>query len=103
MSSFRDLILVNDDATPAVHNTKTGAGKLKMSKSLSVSPEINLIGKTVDEALMELDKYLDDAYLAHLGSRPVSHGQATGALRKAVQGHFKTPKIRQSIPPWRIW
>ena len=52
-TNIRDLILVNDDATPAVHNTKTGAGKLKMSKSLSVSPEINLIGKTVDEALME--------------------------------------------------
>lgn len=87
-----DLILVNDDATPAVHNTKTGAGKLKMSKSLSVSPEINLIGKTVDEALMELDKYLDDAYLAHLKSVRIVHGKGTGALRKAVQGHLKRQK-----------
>ena len=83
-TNIRDLILVNDDATPAVHNTKTGAGKLKMSKSLSVSPEINLIGKTVDEALMELDKYLDDAYLAHLKSVRIVHGKGTGALRKAV-------------------
>ena len=88
-TNIRDLILVNDDATPAVHNTKTGAGKLKMSKSLSVSPEINLIGKTVDEALMELDKYLDDAYLAHLKSVRIVHGKGTGALRKAVQGHLK--------------
>ena len=91
-TNIRDLILVNDDATPAVHNTKTGAGKLKMSKSLSVSPEINLIGKTVDEALMELDKYLDDAYLAHLKSVRIVHGQGTGALRKAVQGHLKRQK-----------
>ena len=91
-TNIRDLILVNDDATPAVHNTKTGAGKLKMSKSLSVSPEINLIGKTVDEALMELDKYLDDAYLAHLKSVCIVHGKGTGALRKAVQGHLKRQK-----------
>ena len=91
-TNIRDLILVNDDATPAVHNTKTGAGKLKMSKSLSASPEINLIGKTVDEALMELDKYLDDAYLAHLKSVRIVHGKGTGALRKAVQGHLKRQK-----------
>ena len=91
-TNIRDLILVNDDATPAVHNTKTGAGKLKISKSLSVSPEINLIGKTVDEALMELDKYLDDAYLAHLKSVRIVHGKGTGALRKAVQGHLKRQK-----------
>ena len=91
-TNIRDLILVNDDTTPAVHNTKTGAGKLKMSKSLSVSPEINLIGKTVDEALMELDKYLDDAYLAHLKSVRIVHGKGTGALRKAVQGHLKRQK-----------
>lgn len=91
-TNIRDLILINDDATPAVHNTKTGAGKLKMSKSLSVSPEINLIGKTVDEALMELDKYLDDAYLAHLKSVRIVHGKGTGALRKAVQGHLKRQK-----------
>ena len=91
-TNIRDLILVNDDATPAVHNTKTGAGKLKMSNSLSVSPEINLIGKTVDEALMELDKYLDDAYLAHLKSVRIVHGKGTGALRKAVQGHLKRQK-----------
>lgn len=91
-TNIRDLILVNDDATPAVHNTKTGAGKLKMSKSLSVSPEINLIGKTVDEALMELDKYLDDAYLAHLKSVRIVHGKGTGALRNAVHGYLKKSK-----------
>ena len=96
-TNIRDLILVNDDAAPAVHNTKTGAGKLKMSKSLSVSPEINLIGKTVDEALMELDKYLDDAYLAHLKSVRIVHGKGTGALRKAVQGHLKRQKYVKSF------
>jgi DNA mismatch repair protein MutS2 len=60
-----------------------------MSKSLSVSTEINLLGRTVDEALAELDKYLDDAYLAHLPSVRVVHGKGTGALRNAVHKHLK--------------
>lgn len=63
-----------------------------MSKSLSVSTEINLLGKTVDEAIAQLDKYLDDAYLAHLPSVRVVHGKGTGALRNAVHNHLKRLK-----------
>ena len=63
-----------------------------MGKSLSVSPEINLLGKTVDEAVAELDKYLDDASLAHLTSVRVVHGKGTGALRNAVHGYLKKSK-----------
>ncbi len=96
-TNIRDLVLVNEDAPTTGRNIRTGAGKLKMSKSLSVSPEINLIGKTVDEALMELDKYLDDAYLAHLKSVRIVHGKGTGALRKAVQGHLKRQKYIKSF------
>jgi DNA mismatch repair protein MutS2 len=70
----------------------SGAGKIKMSKSFSVSPEINLIGKTTDEAIPMLDKYLDDAYLAHLPQCRVVHGRGTGALRKAVHQHLKRLK-----------
>ncbi len=66
-----------------------GFGKIKMSKSYSVSSEINLIGKTVAEAIPELDKYLDDAYLAHLPSCRVVHGRGTGALKKAIHQHLK--------------
>ena len=70
-----------------------GSGsKIKMSKSLSVSSEINLIGKTTDEALALLDKYLDDAYIAHLTSVRIVHGKGTGALRKAVHGLLKRTK-----------
>ena len=65
---------------------------MKMSKTLSISTEINLLGKTVDEALSLLDKYLDDAYLAHLPSVRVVHGKGTGALRNAVHGHLKRLK-----------
>ena len=68
-----------------------------MSKSFSVSPEINLLGKTVDEALAALDKYLDDAYLAHLENVRVVHGKGTGALRKAIQQHLKRIKYVKSF------
>ena len=69
-----------------------GAGKIKVSKSAAVSPEINLIGKTTDEAVLELDKYLDDAYLAHLSEVRIVHGKGTGALRKAVQNFLRKNK-----------
>jgi DNA mismatch repair protein MutS2 len=59
---------------------------------MSVSTEINLLGKTVDEALAELDKYLDDAYIAHLPSVRIVHGKGTGALRNAVHKHLKKMK-----------
>ncbi len=72
--------------------TKTGKGKIKMSKSMSVSTEINLLGKTVDEAIAELDKYLDDAVLAHLNSVRIVHGKGTGALRAGVHNYLKRQK-----------
>lgn len=91
-TNIKDLVLVeeNDISTPKLQHT--GAGKIKMSKSISVSTEINLLGKTVDEAIPLLDKYLDDAYLAHLPSVRVVHGKGTGALRSAVQNHLKRLK-----------
>lgn len=72
--------------------SSSGSSKIKMSKSLSISTEINLLGKTVDEALNDLDKYLDDAYLAHLSSVRVVHGKGTGALRNAVHNYLKRLK-----------
>jgi len=63
-----------------------------MSKSFSISPEINLIGMTTDEAIPQLDKYLDDAYLAHLPQVRVVHGRGTGALKNAVHKHLKRLK-----------
>ncbi len=98
--NISDLILLEEE-TPAAKSGKGGfsgtqTGKLKMSKAFTISAEINLLGKTVDEALSELDKYLDDAYLAHLPSVRVVHGKGTGALRNAVQGHLKRTKYVKS-------
>lgn len=70
---------------------------MRMSKSLSISPEINLLGKTVDEAISVLDKYLDDAYLSHLKSVRIVHGKGTGALRQAVHQHLKRIKYVKSF------
>ena len=71
---------------------RTSRGKIKMSKSLTVSPEINLLGKTVDEAVAELDKYLDDALLSHLSTVRVVHGKGTGALRKGIHEYLRRQK-----------
>ena len=95
--NIRDLVLLEDETTPSSKKyNKTSAGKLKMSKSATISTEINLIGKTVDEALAVLDKYLDDAYLAHLPSVRIVHGKGTGALRNAVHAHLKRQKYVKS-------
>lgn len=87
-----DLELCEEPAGTNTALQRTGAGKIRMSKSSSISTEINLLGKTVDEAVAELDKYLDDAYLAHLKSVRIVHGKGTGALRKGVHNYLRRQK-----------
>ena len=72
--------------------SRTSKSSMKMGKSLTVSPEINLLGKTVDEAVAELDKYLDDAILSHLNTVRVVHGKGTGALRKGIHEYLRRQK-----------
>ncbi len=90
--NIRDLEKLDDTVITGGNFSKTGSSKIKMSKSASVSTEINLLGKTVDEAIMELDKYLDDAYIAHLPSVRIVHGKGTGALRKGVHNYLRRQK-----------
>ncbi len=92
-----DLQLLDEPVITSSKFQKTGTGKLKMNKSASISTEINLLGQTVDEALASLDKYLDDAYLAHLPSVRVVHGKGTGALRKAVHSYLRRLKYVDSF------
>lgn len=92
-----DLQLIDEPVITGPALTRTGAGKIKMNKSASVRTEINLLGKTVDEAISELDKYLDDAYLAHLSSVRIVHGKGTGALRKGVHNYLKRLKYVQDF------
>lgn len=88
--NIKDLeLLYDDEETTTKTLSKTGSGKIKMSKSSTIRPEINLIGKTVDEALPVLEKYLDDAYLSHLPQVTVIHGRGTGALKNAIHTFLK--------------
>mgnify|MGYP001068735342 CR=1 FL=1 len=94
--SLNDLVLIEEETINTGKMQRSSSGKLKMSKSYSVSTEINLLGRTVDEALSELDKYLDDAYLAHLPSVRVVHGKGTGALRNAVHNYLRKNRVVKS-------
>ena len=85
-----DLVLIPEDDITTPMMTKSSFGQIKMTKSANVKTEINLLGKTVDEAITALDKYLDDAYMAHIPSVRIVHGKGTGALRSAVQSHLKS-------------
>lgn len=101
-TNLSDLVIIDDSQIVPnkkqlnVNKNKSEASKIKMSKSYSVSSEINLLGRTVDEALYELDKYLDDAYLAHIPSVRIVHGKGTGALRSAVWSKLKKTKYIES-------
>lgn len=101
MGALRTQVSLND-IEPAEQEkepekkARTETGKIKMSKSMSISPECNLIGMRVDEALPVLEKYLDDAYLAHLPQVTIIHGRGTGALRDAVHQYLKRQRYVKS-------
>ena len=95
--NINDLEYIGEAEQPYAAKNASGSGKIRMSKSALVSTEINLIGMTVDEAIGHLDKYLDDAYLAHVPSVRIVHGKGTGALRNAVQQQLKRSKYVKSF------
>ncbi len=95
--NIKDIEKIDEEVITGPNIQRTSSGKIRMSKTSTISPEINLIGKTVDEALSTMDKYLDDAYLAHLSQVRVVHGKGTGALRQAVHKHLKKLKIVKSF------
>ena len=99
--NIRDLELIDEASItgptgavggPKNKKQKSNMSGIGMSKSMSVSPEVNLIGMTVDEAMAILDKYIDDAYLAHLPQIRIIHGRGTGALRNATHKLLKQRK-----------
>ena len=87
-----DLEAADENPEDSAKPSKTGSGKIRMAKSAHVSSEINLLGRTVDEAVAELDKYLDDAYIAHLAQVRIVHGKGTGALRKGIHDYLSRQK-----------
>ena len=104
--NIKDLVLAQEETMSGIAsykkrygsmNSGSGSNRISMSKAATLSPEINLLGKTVDEAIAELDKYLDDAYLSHAPSVRIVHGKGTGALRQAVSQHLKRVSYVKSI------
>ena len=96
--NISDLEIIEEPLTvTAKQMRRTSTGKMKMSKSMSVSPEINLLGKTVDEAIAVLDKYLDDAYIAHVSPVRIVHGKGTGALRNGIHQYLRRQKNIKSF------
>ena len=92
-ANIRDLVLIGDEDPKAAmkkfYGRNTSSGKMDLSRAANIKTEINLIGKNSDDAVAALDKYLDDAYMSHLGSVRVVHGKGTGALRQAVHAYLK--------------
>ena len=97
-AKINNLEIITDYKEPEESKSgksSTGQGRIKMSKSASISPEINLLGCTVDEAVAKLDKYLDDAYISKLSQVRIVHGKGTGALRAGITAYLKgIPYIR---------
>ena len=96
--NIKDLEIIEEaKESEKLKQKNTSIGKLKMSKTASISPEINLIGLTADEAIMQLDKYLDDAFLSHISPVRVVHGKGAGILRNAVHNYLKRQKHVKSF------
>lgn len=91
-----DTQLISDSKEPD-YKTPYKKGNMNMLKSASIKPEINLLGKTVDEAIALLDKYLDDACLSHLNQVTIIHGKGTGALRKGIHNYLKQQSFIKSF------
>ncbi|MEF9839665.1 MAG: endonuclease MutS2 [Lachnospiraceae bacterium] len=94
--NIKDLEIIDTPAEAGRNLQRTSSGKMKMSKSMTIRPEINLLGKTVDEAISQLDKYLDDAYLSHISPVRIVHGKGTGALREGIHNYLKRVKYVKS-------
>ncbi len=92
-ANIRDLVLVGDEDPKAAmkkfYGRNTKGGQMDLSKASTIRTEINLIGKNSDDAIAELDKYLDDAYMSHLNNVRVVHGKGAGILRQAVHAYLK--------------
>ena len=98
--SVDDIIPIGEDRSDGTRKGRQAGGTgftPSFGKSASISPEINLIGKNVDEATAELDKYLDDALLAHLNSVRVIHGRGTGALKKGIHAWLRKQSYVKSF------
>lgn len=88
-----DITAMGSQLSTGKRTQKRSSSAIGVGKSASISTQLNLIGMTTDEALPVLDKYLDDAYLAHLPSARIIHGRGTGALKSAVHQMLRRSSV----------
>lgn len=92
-----DLIILQDKGFVTEAERSRTKSRSITGKAMTFSPELNVMGKTVDEAIMEIDKYLDDAVLSHMNKVTIIHGKGTGALRKGIHQYLKKHPLVKSF------
>ena len=91
-ANVRDLMLIRDGSAKKKPPRGTKYGSLYCMKAQNISSSVNVQGKSLDEAMMDVDKYLDDAYMAGLKEVTVIHGLGTGVLRTGLRQAFRRHK-----------
>ena len=92
-----DLIILQDKGFVTEAERSRTKSRSITGKAMTFSPELNVMGKTVDESIMEIDKYLDDAVLSHMNKVTIIHGKGTGALRKGIHQYLKKHPLVKSF------
>lgn len=92
-------LMLDDTPRPKEKQKRQQPTKAKFSKSQFISAEIDCRGQLVDEAIANIDKYIDDAYLSGLKQVVIIHGKGTGALRAGVQNYLKMNSHVKSYRP----
>ncbi len=92
----KEIMLIINENDVTIEGKKTKTGELLAAKAKEIKNELDLRGLTVDEAIYETEKYLDDAYLAGLPQAYLIHGKGTGALRKSIQELVQKHRFIQS-------
>lgn len=82
--------IVKSEDSSNIKNEITSTSSYKTNKSRTATTEINVIGYNVEEAIFNIDKYLDDCALAKLKTVRIVHGKGTGTLRKGIHSFLKT-------------
>jgi DNA mismatch repair protein MutS2 len=98
-ANIKDLVIAESEGAGHKEKNKAKYGNLSMGKSKSISPEINLIGMNLDDAIYKMNKYIDDAFLAGLKTVHIIHGRGSGILRKGLRAELRHNKHVESYKP----
>ena len=96
--NLSDLMMINEKKSGGKGSKSAGRyGNLYRAKAMAVSTSVNVVGKNLEDATMEVEKYLDDAYMAGLKEVTVIHGRGQGILKEGLRQLFKRNKLVASF------